>query len=145
LKKIIFIFLCSLLLAACSEENNLADTPEEAIETMDRDFIQDMKDVQMVKIDDKRKLVVFEASVDEEREYFVSILEKNKKKWRVTEALGVGNPDRSENETIGGNYLEAGYIDIKNDSLTPQFSNVQYMFKLNNSEKSMWVKVRVMK
>jgi hypothetical protein len=132
-------------LVACSEETNLADTPEEAIETMDRDFIQDMKDVQMVEINDNRKLAVFEATVDEEREYFVSILEKKKKQWRVTEALGVGNPDKSVNENVGGNYLEAGYIDIKNDSLTPQFSNNQYMFKLTNSEKTMWVKIRIQK
>ena len=59
----------------------------------------------------------------------------------MTEAFGVGNPNTTKSVSSGGNYLEAGFINFKNGSFTPQFINEEYIFNLNNSEKSMWLKV----
>lgn len=145
MREYIFIFLCCLLLVACSDENVfVGNTPEEAIESLERDFVKDLIDTQIVEIDDEKKIAIFEASINGEREYFASILEKQNKKWQVKEAFGVGNPDTTKSVSSGGNYLEAGFINLKNGSLTPQFINDQYKFKLNNSEKFMWVKVKVL-
>jgi len=140
-----FIFLCCFLLVACSDETVfVGNTPEEAIESMERDFVKDITDTQFVEIDDEKKIAIFEASINKEREYFASILEEQNKKWQVTEAFGVGNPETTKSVRSGGNYLEAGFINLKNGSLTPQFINDQYIFRLNNSEKFVWVKVKVL-
>jgi len=145
LRKYLFVFLCCLLLVACSDEIVFeGNTPEEAIESMERDFVKDITDTQIVEIDDEKKIAIFETSINGEREYFASILEKKNKKWQVREAFGVGNPDTTKSVSSGGNYLEAGFINLKNGSLTPQFINGQYIFKLKNSEKFIWVKVKVL-
>ena len=60
MKKFIFIFLCCLLLVACSDKADfVGKTPEEAIETMERDFVKDMTDTQIVEIDGEKKIAIF--------------------------------------------------------------------------------------
>ncbi|WP_172371001.1 hypothetical protein [Sporosarcina jiandibaonis] len=144
MRKYLLIILSSLFLVSCNDEKAfIGDTPDEAIEKLETVFVQNMKDIQLVDINNEQKISIFRATAlnENELEYYAAYIEKKGKKWGVLEAFGVGNPTTTSSLSSGGNFLEAGFIRTTNTSSTPQFINGQYIFKLPNNQDSLWVEV----
>ncbi|WP_252504416.1 hypothetical protein [Sporosarcina sp. Marseille-Q4943] len=146
--KYLLIVILSLLLVACTDEEVLySNTPDKAIELLESEvgFVKNMNVIliQETDINVNRKIYVFEGegaisdNSENKTQYFVALVEKQKKGWVVLESLGIGKPsDRSI--ATGGNYIEAGFIDISENL---ELKKTQYALNIPEKDYSIWVEL----
>ncbi|MFS0688944.1 hypothetical protein AB1K89_06855 [Sporosarcina sp. 179-K 8C2 HS] len=146
--KYFLIVILSLLLVACTDEEVLySNTPDKAIELLESEvgFVKNMNVILMHETDVNvnRKIYVFEGegaisdNSENKTQYFVALVEKQKKGWVVLESLGIGKPsDRSI--ATGGNYIEAGFIDISENL---ELKITQYVLNIPEKDYSIWVEI----
>ncbi|WP_391122287.1 hypothetical protein [Psychrobacillus sp. L3] len=144
--KYFLIVIFSLVLVACTDDEVLySNTPDKAIELLESEvgFVKNMNVIQETDVNVNRKIYVFEGegaisdNSEYKTQYFVALVEKQKKGWVVLESLGIGKPsDRSI--ATGGNYFQAGFIDISENL---QLKKNQYALNIPEKDYSIWVEL----
>lgn len=144
MKNYLLIILCSFLLTACNNEQTfIGDTPDEAVEALEIDFVTDMQGIQFIDVNTEQKISIFEAATANisEREYYVAFVKKKGKKGIIKEAIGVGNTAIKSSANAAESIIGAKFVNMTNDSSTPQFINALYTFTLPDSKISLWVEI----
>ncbi len=143
MKKLLVVLLGSLFLAACGDVYE-SDTPEMAIQNLQKDFVEEMQEIQLYEVNEKEQIAVFKATINDGVEYFVAMVDLVEGgKWRVMEAVAIGKVhDTFEKTKVGGTSFEAGFMDRITDAAEPQFTDNEYIFNLAETDKAMWVKIK---
>jgi hypothetical protein len=141
------IVILSLLLVACTDDEVLySNTPDKAIELLESEvgFVNNMNVIQEKDVNVNRKIYVFEGeraisdNSENKTQYFVALVEKQKKGWVVLESLGIGKPSDREIIATGGSYFKAGFIDISENL---QLKKNQYALNIPKKDYSIWVEL----
>ena len=141
MKKLLVLLLSVFVLAACSGDVYEGETAEEAVLNLQKDFIKDLTDLQMVEVSETKQFAVFKAVISGEPEVFTAYVEKDEK-WRVMEAIAIGHESKDDLPPAKGEYIEGEIIDATTDATEVQLVDGTYIFNLPTSERAVTVKFK---
>ena len=141
MKKLLVLLLSVLVLAACSGDVYEGDTAEFAVLNLQKDFIKELTDLQMVEVSDTKQLAVFKGVINGEPEIFTAYVEKDEK-WRVMEAIAIGHETVDDLPPAKGDYIEGEIIDATTDATEVQVVDGTYIFNLPASDRAVTVKFK---
>lgn len=142
LKKLLVILFSVFVLAACSGDVYEGQDAEEAILNLQKDFIKDLTDLQMVDVNENEVFAVFKAVISGEPEVFVAYVKQDGEKWRVQEAIAVGHETVDDLPPAKGEYIEGEFINRTSDSTEVEQVDGKYIFNLQNTERAVTVKFK---
>lgn len=141
--KYYLLAVVTLFLVACTDDGVLyANTPDQALQTLPSEFVDNIDRIQEKDVSENRKLYILkdeEAISENQTEYFVALVEKQDKGRVVLESVSIGYPSDHENIATGGNYFEAGFVD-QTENLHQKEN--QYIFNIPENDYSVWVELR---
>ena len=124
MKKWLVILFSVFVLAACSGDVYEGQDAEEAILNLQKDFIKDLTDLQMVNVNENEVFAVFKAVISGEPEVFVTYVKKENEKWRVQEAIAVGHETKDDLPPAKGEFIEGEIIDRTTESTEVEQADV---------------------
>ena len=141
MKKWFFILLSVFVLVACNDVYEGQDA-EEAILNLQKDFIKDLTELQMVNVNEDEVFAVFKAVISGEPEVFVAYVKNEDDVWRVQEAVAVGHETKDDLPPAKGEYIEGEIIDRTTDSTEVEQVDGKYVFNLENTDRAVTVKFK---
>lgn len=142
MKKLLVILLSVFVLAACGGDVYEGKDAEEAILNLQKDFIKDLTDLQMVEVNDNEVFAVFKAVISGEPEVFVALVKQENDKWRVQEAIAVGHEDKDDIPPAKGEFIEGEIINRASDKNEVELVDGKYVFNLPNTDRAVTVKYK---
>ena len=136
------LLLSVFALAACSGDVYEADTPEEAVQSLQKDFITEESDLQLTSISETEQLGIFKGVISGEPEVFVTYVQFVDGNWRVIEAVAVGHEDTEDLQPAKGEYIEGEIIDAVDDSTEVKKDGDKYVFNLTTSDRAVTVRLK---
>ena len=141
MKKLVVLLLSVFLLAACGGDVYEGDTAEFAVLNLQKDFIKELTELQMVEVSDTKQLAVFKGVISGEPEIFTAYVEKDEK-WRVMEAIAIGHETTDDLPPAKGEYIQGEIIDATTDATEVQVVDGTYIFNLPTSDRAVTVKFK---
>lgn len=141
MKKLLVILLSVFVLAACNDVYEGQDA-EEAILNLQKDFIKDLTDLQMVNVNEDEVFAVFKAVISGEPEVFVAYVKQEDEKWRVQEAIAVGHETKDDLPPAKGEFIQGEIINRTTDNTEVEEVDGKYIFNLQNTERAVTVKFK---
>ena len=141
MKKLVVLLLSVFLLAACGGDVYEGDTAEFAVLNLQKDFIKELTDLQMVEVSDTKQLAIFKGVISGEPEIFTAYVEKDGK-WRVMEAIAIGHETKDDLPPAKGEFIEGEIIDATSDATEVQNVDGTYIFNLPASDRAVTVKFK---
>ena len=142
MKKLLILLLSVFVLAACSGDVYEGDTADFAVLNLQKDFVKELTDLQMVEVSETQQFAVFRAVISGEPEIFTAYVEEKEGKWRVMEAIAIGHETIDDLPPAKGEFIEGEIIDATTDTTEVQLVDGTYIFNLPNSDRAVTVKFK---
>lgn len=77
MKLCVYLLMSAFLLVACGNDVYEGDSAEIEVLNLQKDFIKNMTDLQMIEVDDAKQLAVFKAVISGEPEIFAAYVKRS--------------------------------------------------------------------
>ncbi len=142
MKKLLILLLSVLVLAACGNDVYEGDSAEFAVLNLQKDFIKELTDLQMVEVNETQQLAVFRGVISGEPEIFTAYVEQKEGKWRVMEAIAIGHETTDDLPPAKGEFIKGEIIDATTDATEVQLVDGKYIFNLPTSDRAVTVEFK---